>query len=208
MVVAFIGEQDRQRIRAAIEAAERRTRGEFVTVIAREADDYLYIPMLWAALIALSVPLLVSWAGQPWLSAHSYTAQIVSFVVIALLFRLPVIKHRLIPRAVQHRRAHRLALEQFLEQGLHTTSERTGVLLFVSVAEHYVEIIADKGINDRVAPGTWDEMVAKFVSRVRQRRIADGFVATVEACGDLLETHFPAEGEYRSELPDHLIELG
>jgi putative membrane protein len=207
MVVAFIGEHDRQRIRAAIEAAERRTRGEFVTVIAREADDYLYIPMLWAALAALSVPAVVPWVGQPWLAAHSYTVQIVSFVVFALLFRLPAIKHRLIPRAVQHRRAHGLALEQFLEQGLHTTTERTGVLLFVSVAEHYVEIIADQGINERVAPGTWDALVAKFVSQVRQRRIADGFVETIQACGDLLETHFPDDGTVGSELPDHLVEL-
>ena len=203
----FITDPDRQRIRAAIEAAERRTRGEFVTVIARQADDYLYIPMLWAALIALCVPVLVPLVDQPWLTANTYTVQIVSFVVIALLFRLPAIKLRLIPKAVRYRRAHRVALEQFLEQNLHTTGERTGVLLFVSVAEHYVEIIADQGINDRVAPGTWDKLVADFVAQVRQRRIADGFVQTIEACGDLLETHFPATGAGRGELPDHLIEL-
>jgi putative membrane protein len=207
MVMAFLGDQDRQRIRAAIEAAERRTRGEFVTVIAREADDYLYIPILWAALIALLIPVLAQFVYQPWLAAHTYTTQIVSFVLIAVLFRLPAIKHRLIPKSVQQQRAHRVALEQFLLQNLHATEERTGVLLFVSRAEHYVEIIADKGINDRVEPHTWDALVQDFVAQVRRGRIADGFVRTIEACGELLETHFPIGEGDRNELPDHLIEL-
>lgn len=205
--MAFLTDPDRQRIRAAIEAAERKTRGEFVTVVAREADDYLYIPILWAALIALAIPGLDQLINQPWLSAHTYTSQIVSFVLIAVLFHLPVIKHRLIPKSVQHQRAHRVALEQFLLQNLHGTAERTGVLLFVSVAEHYVEIIADKGINDRVEADAWDALVEAFVAQVRQGRIADGFVQTIEACGDLLETHFPIGEGDRNELPDHLIEL-
>lgn len=205
--MAFLSDQDRQRIRAAIEAAERRTRGEFVTVIAREADDYLYIPILWAALIALLIPALDQFVNQPWLGGHIYTTQVVSFVLIAVLFRLPAIKHRLIPKGVQQQRAHRIALEQFLLQNLHGTEERTGVLLFVSTAEHYVEIIADKGINECVEPGAWAALVQDFVAQVRKGQVADGFVRTIEACGELLETHFPAREGDRNELPDHLVEL-
>lgn len=205
--MAFITDQDRQRIRAAIEAAERKTRGEFVTVIARESDDYLYIPVLWAALISLTLPGLAQLTVHPWLVAHTYSIQIVTFVLIAVLFRLPAIKHRLIPKSVQRQRAHRVALEQFFLQNLHGTQERTGVLLFVSVGEHYVEIVADKGINDRVEAGTWDALLGDFVGEVKRGRVAEGFVRTIEACGELLETHFPVEEVDRNELPDHLIEL-
>jgi putative membrane protein len=108
---------------------------------------------------------------------------------------------------VQHQRAHFVALEQFLLQNLHATQEGTGVLLFVSVAEHYVEIIADKGINDRAAPGSWDSLVSDFVAQVRRGRVADGFVQAIEGCGDLLEAHFPATGCDRNELPNNLIEI-
>jgi len=205
--MAFINDQDRQRIRAAIEAAERKTRGEFVTVIAREADDYLYIPVLWAALIALLIPAVIPLTDQPWLIAHTYTSQIIGFVVIAALFRLPAIKHRLIPTRIRHLRAHHLALQQFLLQNLHSTEERTGVLLFVSRAEHYVEIIADQGINERVDAKTWDELVAAFIAQVRKGQVTDGFVQTIEACGDLLAIHFPSGEGNRNELPDRLIEL-
>lgn len=205
--MAFITDCDRQRIRAAIEAAERRTRGEFVTVVARESDDYLYIPVLWAALISLAIPGLAQLSLVPWLVTYTYSIQIVTFVLVAVLFRLPAIKHRLIPEYVRRQRAHRIAVEQFFLQNLHGTEERTGVLLFVSVGEHYVEILADKGINDRVEAGTWDSLVADFVEEVKRGRIADGFVRTIEGCGDLLETHFPAGEGDRNELPDHLIEL-
>jgi putative membrane protein len=205
--MAFVTDEHRQRIRAAIEAAELRTRGEFVTVIARESDDYLYIPILWAALISLAIPGLAQLSLVPWLVTHTYSIQVVAFVLIAVLFRLPAIKHRLIPKYVQRQRAHQIALEQFFLQNLHGTAERTGVLLFVSVAEHYVEIIADKGINERVGAGAWDALVAQFVTHVKQGRVAEGFVRTIEACGDLLEAHFPAGEGDRNELPDRLIEL-
>ena len=205
--MAFLTDNDRQRIRAAIEAAELKTRGEFVTVVARESDEYLYIPILWAALISLAIPGLAQLSLVPWLVAHTYSIQVVAFVLIAVLFRLPVIKHRLIPKNVQRQRAHQIALEQFFLQNLHGTEERTGVLLFVSVGEHYVEIIADKGINDRVESGAWDAVVQVFVADVRRGRVADGFVEAIESCGRLLETHFPIGEGDRNELPDHLIEL-
>ena len=81
------------------------------------------------------------------------------------------------PTAVKRRRAGRLAREQFFAQGLHLTRARTGVLIFVSVAEHYVEIIADQGIDALVPPGTWDKAVADFVGQVRAGHIAEGFLA-------------------------------
>lgn len=205
--MSFLSDADRARVRGAIEAAERKTRGEFVTVIAGKADGYLYIPLLWAALLALLVPAVTQLFPGTWFALHDYITQIVVFVVVAVLFRWPPLKHRLIPKSVQHRRAHHLALEQFLLQNLHATRERTGVLLFVSVAEHYVEIIADKGINDCVDKDAWQRLIDDFLAQVKRGAVADGFVTTIEACGELLARHFPAGEGDRNELPNHLVEL-
>ena len=130
-----------------------------------------------------------------------------SFVVLALLFRWPPLMMRLIPKAVKHRRASRVAHQQFFEQNLHHTKDRTGVMLFVSVAEHYVEIIADKGINDVVEDGVWDKVIADFVQHVKARQVAEGFVTAVAACGKILAEHFPATHDNPNELPNHLIEI-
>lgn len=205
--MGFISDNDRQRIAEAIREVESKTAGELVTVIAREADDYYYIPTLWAALTALILPALVKVLGLEWTLLDNYGAQISVFLIGALLFRIPVLKYAVVPASVKRRRAMRLAREQFLLQNLHHTEGRTGVMLFVSVAERYVEVIADKGINDVVKPGAWDWVVAEFVARVKEGKVADGFVSAVEACGEHLTHHFPVQEGDRNELPNHLIEI-
>src|SRR3546814_14580464 len=57
--MAFLTDDEKRRLRQRIEAAERQTRGELVTVIARQSDAYLFIPLLWASLVALSIPPVV-----------------------------------------------------------------------------------------------------------------------------------------------------
>jgi putative membrane protein len=221
--MAFLTNDEKQRLRAQIEAVEQRTRGELVTVIARQSDPYAYIPLLWAGVIALSLPPLIALAG-PWLAelrgAWNTTPDAVSvdlvvlsiiqltvFLLLSLAFRWLPLKMRVIPKSVRLRRAARTAREQFLAQGVHNTGDRCGVLIFVSVAEHYVEILADRAINEKVDQAAWDAIVAAFVAAVKQGEVAAGFEQAVQACGDLLATHFPAAPDSRNELPDHLIEI-
>ena len=221
--MVFLTEDEKQRLRKQIEAVEQRTRGELVTVIARQSDPYTYIPLLWASVIALSLPPLIAVAA-PWLAdwrgAWNTTPedvsvdlvvlsiiQLTTFLVLSVLFRWIPLRMRLIPKAVKLRRAARTAREQFLAQGVHNTGDRCGVLIFVSVAEHYVEILADRAINEKVDQAGWDSIVTTFVAAVKRGEVAAGFEQAVNACGELLATHFPAAPDSRNELPDHLIEI-
>jgi putative membrane protein len=205
--MAFLTADEKNRIRQAIEDVERQTAGELVTVIAWQSDDYLYIPTLWAALFALAVPGVIGYLPFDTLIAHSYLAQFSVFIVLAMLFQWPPLKMRLIPRSIKIQRARRLAHVQFLAQDLHHTTQRMGILLFVSMAERYVEIIADKGINDAVEAGTWDRIVNQFVGNVKQGQVAGGFISAIQQCGEVLIAHFPVAANDKNELPDHLIQL-
>ncbi len=205
--MAFLSDPDRQQIVEAIMAAERRTSGELVTVIAAAADDYRYISLFWPALTALLLPAIVLTAWPDINAWRLYLAQAAVFVVLALIAHLPAVHLALVPDALKRRRASRLARAQFIEQGLHLTRERTGVLIFVAVAERYVEIIADAGINAVVPPGTWDQAVADFVERVRSDRIAEGFLAAIALVGDRLAEHFPWSPGDTDELPNRLVEI-
>jgi putative membrane protein len=205
--MGFLTDREKQQIATAIAAAERKTQGELVTVITRCSDDYRHIPLLWAALLALLVPGLLSVLENPLPGDQAYLAQICTFLGAAALFTWMPLKIRLIPASVKRLRAQRLAREQFFLQNLHRTRERTGVLLFVSVAEHYVEIIADQGINDKVAPEAWQSIVSGFIGRVRNQQVAEGFLTAIAACGELLAAHFPATEDNRNELPNRLVEL-
>jgi putative membrane protein len=202
----FLTDEDRLRIATAIAAVERRTSGELVAVVAQSAGDYRRVPLLWPALAALLLPAFLL-TIEPGMRAWTlYLVQAATFLVLALLAQLPL-GAALVPDWIKRRRASRLAREQFFERGLHLTRARTGVLIFVSVAEHYVEIIADEGINALVPAGTWDEAVADFVERVRAGRVGEGFLAAVEVVGARLAEHFPRAPDDPDELPNHLIEI-
>jgi len=205
--MAFLTDSEKQKIAAAIATAELKTRGELITVITRSSDTYRYIPLLWAALLSLLVPGILTLFENPVSLNIAYLVQICTFLGAAAVFNWMPLKIHLIPAAVKRLRAHRLAQEQFFLQNLHMKSERTGVLLFVSAAEHHVEIIADKGINDVVADDAWENIVQEFVQHVRQQQVTDGFITAIAACGELLARHFPAAGKNINELPNHLVEL-
>ena len=198
--------QEEQRIAEAIVAAERSTSCEIIAVIAAESDSYLYAPFLWASIIALLVPwplIVLTWLPVQWI----FLAQLLVFLVLLLVFLPQRVRLSLVPQSVKHMRAHRRAVEQFLVQNLHTTSGRTGVLIFVSVAERYAEVLADTGIDNKVVPGTWNAIVNTLTQNIAEGQAANGFVEAITAAGEQLAQHFPPGTSDPNELPNHLIVL-
>ncbi len=202
----LLSEYEQLQVAAAIERIERDTDAELVTVLAARADDYSYISLLWAGLFALLLPGPLNLIGD-WLNAGQLlVAQWLTFILCSLLFRLPAITVRLVPRTVRHWRASNLARRQFMELNLHRTEAATGMLIFVSEAERYVEILVDRGISSRLDNATWQNIVETFTAQVKRGETLPGFLACIEACGLLLKEHLPATRK-RNELPDRLVVL-
>jgi putative membrane protein len=202
----MISQADKQRVEAAIRAAETKTSGEIYCVIAQHASDYRLVPLAWASLIALVVPAPLIYLTL-WPAAAIYLVQLLVFIVVAIALSRPSIRFFLVPRRAKHERAHALAMRQFFAQGLHRTAQRTGVLIFASVAERYAEIVADAGINSKVTPDVWNKAVAALIEGIKDGRPGDGFVAAVEQCGVVLAEHFPPGALNRDELPNRLVEI-
>ncbi|MEE9322836.1 MAG: TPM domain-containing protein [Granulosicoccus sp.] len=217
--MTFLNNDAKASLTAQIQQAESRTHGEIMTVIAQQSDGYRYIPILWAALFALSMPGFYflweyltadgwhypgqSLATLSWL----YPVQVLVFLGLGMLSQIPRCRMWVIPTRVKHQRAARHAREQFFLQELHLTENRTGVLVFVSVAEHYVEIIVDTGIAAKVDNAIWDETVQEFIVNIKSGQIAKGFENTIEHIREVLWQHFPAESGRPDQLPNHLIEV-
>ena len=98
-------------------------------------------------------------------------------------------------------------MEQFVAQNLHTTAGRTGVLIFVSVAERHAEIVADAASTIACPKGTWQAIVKRLTTAFAQRQPVEGFVAAIDEVGSHLAAHFPPGSCDANELPDHLIVL-
>jgi putative membrane protein len=200
----LISRLDKDRISATIAAVEQKTSGEIFCVIARQCGDYRTVPLVWAAALALLLPLILL---SPLPASWIYIAQLALFAIAALVLSIPAIRFHIVPRRRMQQQAHAEAVRQFLAQGLHKTENRTGVLIFASEAEHYAEVIADSGINARVPQAVWDDAVAVLIAAIAQGRPADGFVAAIERCGAVLAQHFPPGALNPNELPDKLIEI-
>ncbi len=197
--------EDRQAIAAAIGEAEKRSGGQIVCVLARSSSDYAHVPILWASALALLTP----W---PLIEFTQYSVQLIClvqiavFIVAALVFSWTPLRLALVPRAVRRARAHRAALEQFVVRRVAHTKHRTGVLIFVSLAERYARIIADEGIAQKVQGSEWQAAVDALTSHMRAGRIAAGFGAAIERCGDVLAANAPPDGS-PNELPDRLYTM-
>ncbi len=201
-----LSDQDRARIRDAIASAEAKTAGEIFVVVARMSDEYHWVPLLWATLAALFMPLpLVFFTPTP--ALHIYLAQLAVFVGISVLLSVPPLHIAVVPHRLKRARAHARAVEQFLAHGLHTTEARTGVLIFVSLAERYAEIIADTGIAAKVEQRLWDESMAKLIEETRAGRLADGLQHAIARAGVVLAAYFPPRPNDANEIPNDLILL-
>ncbi|MFN3867713.1 MAG: TPM domain-containing protein [Hyphomicrobiaceae bacterium] len=194
------------RISDAITRAEQSTCGEIVAVVASESASYRYVPLLWASLLALLVPWPLIYLT--WMPVQTiFLAQLAAFLTLLIALMPPAVRMALVPRSVKHAHAHRRAVEQFLVQNLHTTEGRTGVLVYVSVAEHYAGILADTGIAAKVPQAMWQDIVDRLTACIGDGKPADGFVTAVTDIGALLAQHFPPGSANANELPNKLIML-
>ena len=202
----MITDNDRACITNAIRDAEARTAGEIFCVIARRSSDYRLIPLAWAAGIALFSPLPLLYLTT-WSAPVVYLLQIVAFLVVAAVLSNEGLRFRMAPRQAKRDHAHAEAMRQFRSQGIDRTEHRTGVLIFVSTAERYVEVVADESINSRVPTSVWDGAVSALLAGVKAGQPGDGFVAAVKQCGAVLAEHFPPGALKHDELPDKLLEI-
>ena len=222
---------DKDRIAEAVRAAESRTSGEILVVLADEVSHYREIPLAWAALVSLALPPLVlalsiqplaSLVDRMWLTGRAeglgpalafaltlYTAaQIVLFIVVLAVAHLPPVRRRLTPTVLKRHRVAAAAHHQFASMSARAIGSETGVLIFVALIDRQVRILADAGIHAKCGEGPW-VAAADAVARA-MRHGADptsGLVEAVGICGAALAEHYPPSGEASRPLTDRPLEV-
>ena len=187
-------------------AAEQRTSGEIVPMIVGAGARYTEVELggVVVGLIAGTVTGLF-WA-DPWGTLHMQLVwPLVGAALGFILSRIPGIKRHLIPQRRIDQAVHERCLAAFTAHGLHYTKAHTGILILASLLERRVVVLADQGINKKVQPGTWDEVVQILTSGLRSKDGCAAFCAAIERCGDILATHFPRQADDRDELDDKLV---
>jgi len=198
--------EEQEKIRAAVEAAESRTAGEIVPMIVGASGRYAEanVAGLIVGLVIGSAAALV-W-HDPWSLPHAeLTWPLIGAAVGLALSHVPALKRMLVPPQRMTEAVHIRSLAAFTAHGLHYTQGHTGILILASLFERCVVVLADRGINDKVKPGTWDEIVAIITAGLKSNDGAAAFCAAIERCGNILAEHFPRAPDDRNELKDDLI---
>lgn len=183
--------EERARLHAACEAAEKRTSARLAVVTVPISDRYALYPLVYGGIAALTVfaVLAVFFHHMPLRAAFLVTA----VVGAAVMFALDVMALRLmtVPRHAKNWECWELAHRAFASRILAQNDRRTGIVLFVSFGERYVEVVTDRDVDLRVPQSVWDAIIKDFLAAARQGRVGEGLPVAVEACAKVLEMHYP-----------------
>ena len=226
MATFLIPAEDHARISAAVAAAESASDGEIGTMVARQSDDYAEWAVLLSTLASMAVPALIAvWPEQfdaallaltgSWhggfgtgeLMLAGLALQLVAFILVWLLLRWQALRMALTPAFLKRARVHAAAVKAFKIGIESRTRAATGVLIYLSLAEHRAEIVADDAITSKVGAEEWGEALTALIEEVRAGRPGEGIIEAVTHAGALLARHFPRSHDDSNEMPDRLIEL-
>ena len=198
--------KEKEKIRQAVMAAEKRTSGEIVPMIVGTSSRYAEVELVWliVGLVAGTAAALIF--GYSWGIAETELAWPLFGAGLGfILCRISSIKRRLIPQKRIAEAVHIRALAAFTAHGLHYTKAHTGILIFASLFERRVVVLADRGIHEKVQDGTWDEVVRIITSGLKSKDGCAAFCAAIEQCGKILAEHFPRSPDDQDQLEDKLV---
>jgi putative membrane protein len=184
--------EERQRIDTAMVAVERDTAADLCVVVTRVSDRYALYPVAWAAIAAILLGGLISLVRPDFSSRTVILIQLWLLIALTLLLEWLPARLGIVPKRIKHAHAWQLAHREFNAHAIANPKQQHRILLFVSLGERYVEIVADHETHTLAPAGTWNKIVDEFLATVKSGRVADGVLAAIASCGAILKTHHPA----------------
>lgn len=214
----FFNQQELSQINDAVEEAEKITSGEIVPVLATQSEAYdrgLFLCALMMGAVGTAIVFSIYclpalWINDPLpgLFAPLWAVLIAQSIMLLtgyhLAARLPGLHRAFLSRAQLQRSVDLAARRAFRQFHLSATKDATAIMIYVSIFERMVVVLADKSINEQHDQSTWDTVRNKINSGLADAQGANGFVAAIDECGKILTKHFPIQADDTNELANHL----
>lgn len=183
-----------RRIEQAAQAAEMTTSAEIAVCVRRASGDDRFLAAIIGAVVFIAIDTIgpaIWWNYDRlvWVGA----ALIAAILVFWLCDRFDL-GLRCLPARLLVKDARAAARATFLDSGLDNTPERSAVMLFVSRAERYVEILPDRAAAAAIEPAHWSAIVDDFRQAARKGDLGEAVAGAVVAIGQICAVHFPASG--------------
>jgi putative membrane protein len=188
----FFTEEEKKRIEETTRSAESKTIGEVAVMVVDSSDRYREAEIVGGILIAGLISLVISVA---WFHSSVWSfvpAAAILFYPALLLFKVfPVLKKSFIGLSRMEEAVRVRAFRAFYEKGLHLTRQNTGVLFFISLLEHSVWVLADKGIYEKIHQDKLNEFAETISKGIKEGHACDALCEDIKKAGELLSVHFP-----------------
>ena len=206
---SYLSENDIHKLESVIHEIEKSTSGELVVVINRRCSEYKLLPFTLSLLfwIAIENSLLIDWAvGQ---LGHATLVKI-GFILLSLVLgqtlgRLPILHRWLASPSVRSAKAWAAAELEFYRSKIQNTKDATGILVFISLYDHQVVVLADKKISDKKPTETWNSLVSQILNGIKTDSLSAGISEGLLQSGKVLKELFPANKVNENELPNSIV---
>ena len=224
--------EDKECIANSIKKAETSTSGEIAVMVLDSSDSYIEAETFGAFILSGFFSLLIELIKSSVLgfepgweygnlnfpynffieaaknaSIWTYIPMvfILYFIFKFILSKLPEIKILFISGKRIEETVRERAVRAFYEKELYKTKDETGILVFISLLEHRVWILGDRGINEKIAPDFWREITSDLSAGIKKKEYGKSVCQAISKCGDELSRYFPVSKDDINELTDEVI---
>lgn len=208
----FLNQTDKDKVTTAVRKAESLTSGEIVPMIVSTSHAYPLAAVYGGVVAALPLALILAHpiATFFWIDPQNVWLFLALFIPLYWIFHLivqhtPSIKRLFISKKRIEEEVREAAFTAFFSEKLYKTKAENGILLFISVLERKVWVLADAGINAKIEQERWQKVVATITAGFQNGRHADCLCEAIGEVGDILKEHFPIEPDDVNELRNLII---
>ena len=200
--------EDREKVRAAVAKAESALTAEIVPCVFEQSSPYPEAAWAGAGIgmsLAVAGLFFLDKLHPLWVPLSRLILWVpVAGLAGAVLGRwCPPVKRALVGRERMEAAVARRAKEVFFDRGISRTAGRDGVLIFASLLERRVVVLADEAVRVKVPSGAWDAAVAAMTALAAEGRVAEGLCAAVEkAAAAIGDAGFTGRPSFGNELGD------
>ena len=208
----FLTKEEQDIISALVQQMERQTSGEIVPMVVSASHPYPTAMICGATILALPLSLLLMPVISSffWLGSQNVWVFIALFMALygvfyGLAHRFTRLKRLFLSRSQVAAEVQEAALASFFTERLYKTKDENGILIFISVLERKVWVLADAGINGRIDPGQWQGIIDLITQGIKEKRQCEAICNAIIQIGALLKTHFPHQKDDIDELHNIIV---
>ncbi len=208
----ILSRSDVQCIIDAVKKAEKLTSAEIVPMIVNASYHYPLTSIYAAAVLALPLAIVLTYYIAPLFYFHKDNLWIfiVFFSLLFIIFKVTIGKSIFLTRLFLNPRevdaeVREAAITAFYKNGLYKTADKNGVLVYITLLEKKVWILADEDAHKKIEKDFWDNCVQRIIEGIKQKQFINALCQTIETIGQRLANEYPYKRDDVDELKNIIV---